>query len=64
MKTLVAVSALLVLSSACENRAEKCKKACLDKVAACAAQGSERGRLDCEVEQTKLAVDCRKACDK
>lgn len=62
MRTIVAVFALLVLSSACENRAEKCKKACLNKVAACAAKSTEREKLDCEVEQTKLAIDCQKAC--
>lgn len=63
MKAIVAVCTLLVLASACENKAEKCKKACLDKVAACAAKSSEREKLDCEVEQTRLAIDCQKACD-
>ena len=64
MKAIVAVSALLALASACESEAEKCKKACLEKVAACAKKGSDREKLDCEVEQTKLAIDCQKSCNK
>lgn len=64
MKAIAVLTALLLLASACENKAEKCKKACLGKVAACAAKSSEREKLDCEVEQTKLAIDCQKACEK
>jgi hypothetical protein len=64
MKALTAVLLLLSLLTACESQADKCKKACYEKVKICGPETDKMVKLDCEVKQTELAIECSHACEK
>ncbi len=55
---------LLLAPTACESQTDKCKKACYDKLKICESMTDKIEKLKCEVEQTEIAIECSKACEK